>query len=260
MTLPDALRAARFEVRMQCASSPRLEALYPTVTWRGRYKILRADGKGHRHETRESLVLPDTELVVDGFQGSANTYFVRAFRYAQEQAGRPPVQIAHHLHAATAVRKAARLGLPTLVAMREPVKAALSLVSRWPYVSLAQALRHHALYYGSLQPHAQALVISPFAATTRRPDLVIEAINERFGTDFAPFPLTEAHLKAVRPQIMTPEKKASKARRAAIKKEKQAEWERSEAQRWLHTAEEAYRRLLDHAPPALKTPEDLVKP
>lgn len=247
MTLADTLRSARFEVRMRIATNPNSGLLYRPVIWWGQHKIRRAnDG----HQPRERLVLPDTELVIDGFQGSANTYFTRAFQYAQDR----PVRLAHHLHAAVAVLKGVELGRPVLVTLREPAGAALSLVSRWPYVTVAQALRQYTRYYEAVEPALGAYVLSPFAATVGRPDLVIEAVNARFGTAFTPFPMTEADIEAVRP--MTPKRKANLAERALVKERKRPELDRPEAQRWLGRARAVYDRLLPHAPPALAALED----
>ena len=226
---------------MQCASNPRLHPFFRSLVWWERHKIRKAGGL--LGEPREASLLPDTELLIDGYQGSANSFFLRAFRYVQPR----PVPLAHHLHAATAVRLATRLGIPAVVTIRDPAESARSVVKRWPYVSVIQALRHHARYYEALEPEVGTFVLSPFTATTRRPDLVIEAINARFGTAFASRRLTPAELAAVRPEPTF----AKRVEEERTLEEKQEEWERPEVQRWLKAAELVYDRMLAHAPPEL---------
>ena len=238
MTLADTFRSARFEFRMRVASDPRLRALYwPVVRW-GQRKIRQA---GHI-EPREAEVLPDTELVIDGFQGSANSYLTRAFKHAQPQ----PVQLAHHLHAAVGVLKAVEMEIPALVTLREPKGAALSLVSRWPYVSMAQALRSYVRYYEAIDPVVDRVVVSPFVITTRHPNLAIEGVNERFGTAFTVFDPTPENVQAVRG--LTATKKEKDEARRVLKTRKEAELAQPDAQYWLGRAQAVYERLRAHAP------------
>jgi hypothetical protein len=244
MMLADTLRSARFELRMRAASDPRLRMLYgPVVRW-GQRKIRQA---GHI-EPREAEVLLDTELVIDGFQGSANSYLTRAFKHAQPE----PVRLAHHLHAALGVLKGVEQGVPALVTLREPEGATLSLVSRWSYVSLAQALRAYARYYEAIEPVADAVVISPFAVTTRRPDLAIEAVNARFGTNFAVFEPTEANVQAVR--AMTAQKRQRDEGRNEMKARKATELSQPETQRRLARAQAVYERLMARVPSEMQEP------
>ncbi|NNF58312.1 MAG: hypothetical protein HKN04_08720 [Rhodothermaceae bacterium] len=241
MTLSNSFRSARFEFRMRVASDPRLRMLYwPVVRW-GQHKIRQA---GHI-DPREAEVLPDTELVIDGFQGSANSYLTRAFKHAQPE----PVRLAHHLHAAVGVLRAADLQIPTLVTIREPEGAALSLVSRWPYVSLAQALRSYVRYYEVIESVAASVVICPFVITTRHPNLAIEAVNERFGTSFVVFEPTEENVRTVRG--LTSQKKAKAEARKRVRAQKAVELNDPEAQHWLARAQVVYARMLAYAPESL---------
>jgi len=121
-----------------------------------------------------------TELVLDGFQGSANSFATDLFLECQTH----PVRVSHHLHSPAQVIEGVRRGLPVLVTIREPVDACLSLTSRWPYVSMKQALRSYLGYYGTLLPYAQHIVWSPFERTTRDLGSAVDEMNERFGTCF----------------------------------------------------------------------------
>src|SRR5918999_5771267 len=66
----------------------------------------------------------DTEIVIEGFPRSANSFAVAAFARAQ---GRKP-KIAHHVHAPAQVIAAARAGIPAIVLIRNPEEAVLEYV------------------------------------------------------------------------------------------------------------------------------------
>ena len=238
-TLPDAFRSARFELRMRVASAPRLRPLYGLVVQWGRHKVRQAGDVA----PREAEVLADTELVIDGYQGSANSFLTRAFKHAQDR----PVRLAHHLHAPAAVVRAVELGVPTVVTIREPRGAVLSLVSRWPYVSVAQALRGYARYYEAVEPVVGDVVLSPFPTTTRHPGRTIQAVNDRFGTRFGVFEPVEANLRAVREP--SAQKEAAAAARDRVKAARAVDLHAPEARRLLDEAQAVHTRLVRQAVP-----------
>ena len=124
-----------------------------------------------------------TDAVIEGFPRSANSFAVTAFRLAQDA----PLQIAHHRHAAAQVIAGVRLGIPTLVLIRPPEEAVLSLAVVRPAASLEQALRSYASFYSACRPYAHGFVTAPFAEVTRDFGAVIEALNRRCGSAFTPF-------------------------------------------------------------------------
>lgn len=127
-----------------------------------------------------------TELVIDGYMRSANTFAVYAFQMAQ----RRPVRLAHHLHAPAQVIEAVRRRVPVLVVVREPEGAILSQVQWEPDVSLTAALRTYARFYRCLQPYAARVTVGEFDEVTNDFGAVIERLNARFGTSFDRFEST----------------------------------------------------------------------
>jgi hypothetical protein len=119
-----------------------------------------------------------TELVVDGYMRSANTFAVYALQLAQ----RRPVRLAHHLHAPAQLLEAVRRGVPALALIREPEGVILSQVQWEPGVSMHAALTTYARFYSQLLPVATRLVIGEFSEMTDNPGAVIARANERFGT------------------------------------------------------------------------------
>ena len=121
-----------------------------------------------------------TDLVVEGFPRSANTFVKAAFLDAN-----PGRRVASHLHAARSVRRAVRMGVPTVVLVREPVEAVASLLVRDPRVRPRTALRAYLSFYRGVLPVAGQVVVAPFAEATRDMAGLVGRVNARFDRDFA---------------------------------------------------------------------------
>jgi hypothetical protein len=134
-----------------------------------------------------------TEIVIEGYPRSANTFTVVAFRLAQ---GRE-IQIAHHLHAAAQIKRAVRLGVPAIVLIREPSEAILSLLVRDPHASMRWALRSYIRFYSTVAPCLEKTVVAPFATVTSDLASIIRMVNIRYGTAFKEFVPTEETLNSV---------------------------------------------------------------
>ncbi len=146
-----------------------------------------------RPRTRALVVSPDTEIVIEGFPRSANTFAVAAFILAQ---GRP-VKIARHLHAPAQVIAGVRMHIPTLVLLRHPKDAVLSLLVRAPHLSIEQALKDYIHFYTTLTPYLGHFVIGLFEQVTTDFGQVIAQINDHYGTNFRLFEHTEENLRRV---------------------------------------------------------------
>jgi hypothetical protein len=85
---------------------------------------------------RLEVACDETELLIDGFPRSGNTFAVVAFQLAQPS----PVRISHHIHSSAHMIAAAKRGTPIVVTVREPEDAVLSCVIREPYITIGQAL------------------------------------------------------------------------------------------------------------------------
>ena len=124
---------------------------------------------------------PGTELVVEGFPRSGNSLAVAAIAAAQPR----PLRIAHHTHAPANVLRALRLGLPTLVVVRDPDEAAVELVLAKPFLSLGHALRGYAHFHEPLLGRRDGFVVATFEEVHEDLAAVVRRINARFGTALA---------------------------------------------------------------------------
>jgi hypothetical protein len=135
-----------------------------------------------------------SEIVIEGYPRSANTFAVAAFQLAQDR----EVQVAHHLHAAAQIKRAARLGVPAVVLVREPSEAILSLMVRDPAASVRWALHSYVRFYSSVIPCLEKTVVASFTTVTSDFTGLIRTVNSRYGTSFQELAPTEEALDSVR--------------------------------------------------------------
>jgi len=146
-----------------------------------------------RHGFREDrLVRRDTELVIEGFGRSGNTFAVVAFQLAQNR----PVRLVHHTHASAQIIRAVRLDIPAVLLVRDPVD---TVVSHLMYrdVSARAALAAWVRYHDRVLPYRRGIVVAPFESSTADFSAVITEVNERFGTAFESFEHTEENVQRV---------------------------------------------------------------
>lgn len=176
-------------------ASPYLQrARFEAVSWLSRYpstyygfsRIFGTEENEHPLDPR--YVTDSTDIVIEGFPRSANTFSTMAFAMSQTR----PVSVAHHRHAAAQIVAGVRRGLPTILLIRDPVDAVASLMIRYPVFPARQAFRRYILFHRSVLPLREKLVVSDFSRTTGDFGSTVAEVNERFGTDFGVFPHDEA--------------------------------------------------------------------
>ena len=185
MTKPRLVHRAWLQVQDWSSATP---IFLPTVRFRPDLR---------EPEDPRPWVSQTTEIVIEGYPRSGNTFAVVAFRQAQ---GRE-IKIAHHLHAAAQIKRAARLDVPAIVLIREPSEAILSVVVRDAQASMRWALRSYIRFYSAVVPCLGKTVVAPFATVTSDLASIIRTVNERYGTAFKEFVPTEDALNSVRQTV-----------------------------------------------------------
>lgn len=136
---------------------------------------------------RGLMVGRGTDVCIEGFPRSANTFAYHAFRQAN-----PEAAIAHHLHAPMQVVRAAALGVPCAVLIRPPLEAISSLVIfRDGRLHPALATRAYLDFYGHVEEVRDSVALCGFAEVLADPAVVARRLNAAFGTSFAADPLDE---------------------------------------------------------------------
>lgn len=143
---------------------------------------------GLKSKTRRLGVTRETEVVIEGYPRCANSFAVLAFEMSQSR----EVEVGHHLHVPVQVERGIRRGLPTVVLIRNPRDATVSLVLRQPARTISQALREYLGFYNYiLDLDESKYVVGDFNIVTKNFGVVISKINNKFGTDFENFKHTK---------------------------------------------------------------------
>jgi len=147
----------------------------------------------HRDEDGAKIVTRETDLVVEAFPRSGNTFTVTALQHSQPRR----LNIAHHCHAPAQLIRAVRLHKPALLIVRQPKDAVLSFVLRHPGISMELGLKSWLHFHRSLLPCTEGMMVATFDQVTNDLGAVVNRINERFGTTFSSFEHTAANEAAI---------------------------------------------------------------
>lgn len=154
--------------------------------------------KRAKFDQADRTVSPDTELVIEAFPRSSNTFAVAAFLHAQQR----EVKLAHHLHAPAQVMAAAKWNVPALVIIRHPEACVLSMMVRNAMFTPAQLFQSYARFHHAIEPFRSSFVLAKFETVTADFGEVIDAVNAKFDASFRRFDHTpdneESAMKWVR--------------------------------------------------------------
>lgn len=132
---------------------------------------------------RNNVVRRTTEIVIEGYPRSGNTFAQVAFELAQ---GRP-VHMGHHTHAPVQVRWAVRHRIPMVLLIRQPEDAIVSHVIRDPYLPLEVALQDWIRFHQLLAPWRDQLLVAEFGKVISDFGEITRLVNQVYGTHFAIF-------------------------------------------------------------------------
>lgn len=156
--------------------------------------IIRVASPLHRE-----LLLKDneTELVIEGFPRSGNTFAVVAFQSVQKS----PIKIAHHTHAQCIVLRAVVMNIPVCVVIRRPEDAVKSLMIMYPDLSQGLLLRQYIRFYEDVFPLIDNIVVAHFDDVTSDYGNIIERINKKFDKKYVRFAHTEENVNLVYQEV-----------------------------------------------------------
>lgn len=114
------------------------------------------------------LAGPETDLVVDGFPGSANSFVSNVIRSAIDR----PARIESHFHYTVQLRRARHFGVPTIVVVRAPMDACSSQKSKvpeaWDWLIVLRWLH----FYRYVDRRRDDFFIVPFGVVIRDVDVL----------------------------------------------------------------------------------------
>lgn len=129
---------------------------------------------------KHNWVTPDTDLVIEGYPRSANTFLFRVIREATHNS----LKIGHHVHRAQQVTMSLKYGIPCFVLFRHPLDAIASYLVREPTLSPSGCLAHYLRISATtlMQVDHPGLHILSFDEVVADPKGWSKAILEEVGT------------------------------------------------------------------------------
>lgn len=137
-----------------------------------------------------------TEICIEGFPRSGNSWFVSVFQYWNKG-----VSVAHHSHLAGSLKYAIDRGCPAVVLIRKPEDAVASALAWDGLLDVNVALMSYLSFYNSLWKERNRLVVLKFEDVVSHPDRCIASINSRCSKAFNFTGFTSEVDEAIRQQL-----------------------------------------------------------
>lgn len=196
-----------------------------------------------------SIVNANTDIVIEGFPRSANSYAVEAFKNTQPY----HVNIATHVHSSAHIIQSVRLNKPTLVLIRKPSAAIPSfkalMIEYNPQkkdIILADSpdylINYYIDFYEALLPFKKKFVIATFDDVIKSFGSIVDKINTKYGTSFCslnPDKKTSQKIFDNSGKHLSPSKE-----REAIKEVIAEQFTENKNQILLQEAEEVYQKFV----------------
>jgi len=213
--------------------------------------LLRLQRRGHW--SREWIVTKHSDITIEGFPRSANSFALSAFEHSQKE----PCRIATHVHSYAQVIRSVQLGVPTMVLLRAPCEACVSFMALTYQIEdttisekmlqrakpvLIGHLKNYRTFYENVRPLGNDVIVAEFKRVTTDFAEVIRRVNQRFGTNFGSYQDSPENRQAIFKEggfHLSPDSK-----RDAIKATLRRTCELDEVQAYVEKAERCYHQML----------------
>jgi hypothetical protein len=159
--------------------------------------------KRRNHWSRVWIVERDTDVVIEGFPRSANSFARAAFHSVQ-----PGLKYATHVHSSAQVVQACRWSVPAMVLLRNPEGAVCGLVafdwelggrnpSEIDAAAVDRVLRRYLDFYEPLERYRSDFFVAHFPEVVADFGRVMRGFNERFGKNHGAFSHTPESARAL---------------------------------------------------------------
>lgn len=129
--------------------------------------------------TRGNRIDSHTEIVLDGYHRSANSFAGTQFALAN-----PDVRVSTHIHSPGAIITACRHQIPAIVLIRDPYDAVPSLMQLMVGTRPSSAIRMWTRYYSVVEPYLDRVVVADFGEVIEDFGGVVRRCNVKWGTAF----------------------------------------------------------------------------
>ena len=171
---------------------PKIEVLCRKQYWLFPYFKRCRTQRGNVHP----IIAKDTDIVIEGYPRSANSFSVRAFYYAQCSY----VKVAHHFHSEAQIALGVKWKIPVLVPIRHALDACTSHAIFSRTEDILPLVKRWISFHENIFLFHEGIVFAPFDNIVTEFGSVIQEVNHKFGTNFLPFVHTSANVDQIRCQ------------------------------------------------------------
>ncbi len=136
-----------------------------------------------------TIVGRETDIVIEGYPRSANTYAVASFLYAQGKKNKQ-IKVARHQHSPAQVLYAVNRGIPCIVLIRNPYDAILSYIIREETLNISEAINRYNEFYGPLEKLRNRFVVADFEQVINEFPSIIDRVNRKYQSNFSSYQKT----------------------------------------------------------------------
>lgn len=129
-----------------------------------------------------------TEITIDGFPRSANSYAWFAFQVSNPSRG-----LSGHTHSSRALVRSVEAGIPAVLLLRDPGDCLPSYLQHQEGAAFASVARAFSRFHERLLPIADRLIVAPFPMVVEDFGCVIDRVNRTFGADFSRYERTTSN-------------------------------------------------------------------
>jgi len=137
-----------------------------------------------------------TNLVIEGFPRSGNTFAYFAVRHAAAEEPRV-LMVSSHVHTPSAVKAATARRIPTVVVIRNPLDAVTSLLIAAPHVPFDRAILEWSHHHREIWPYRDRFLTATFEHVTADMGSVTDRLGSVFGINLPRYQPTAANDDAV---------------------------------------------------------------
>lgn len=155
--------------------------------------------KRFRHWSAPWVVSRQTDICIEGFPRSANSYALSAFQRSQFRTVQ--LSIATHTHSPAQIIQAVRWRIPTMVCVRNPRDAVCGLLAFEREIAVRNGLTYQvptssdvrrvacrwAFFHRQILPFAKGYFVAPFEQIISDFETVSQQFLDRFQLDLEPF-------------------------------------------------------------------------
>lgn len=151
----------------------------------------------------DNLIDKKSNIVIEGYPRSANSFSVKAFRFSNNER----MRIATHLHSYTQIITGVRHNIPILMTIRDPYSAVSSYATfKAKNIGIEKfkkefnvkwLIKEYIYFYEKLVPYKGKIVVAKFDDILNDYGEIIQEVNFMYNTSFVPFVHNEKNVKSI---------------------------------------------------------------